>query len=155
MKNLFILAFLFTSVVGFSQSNKEEVDLFQALYGKDKKSVVMDFVKVDASQKDAFWKTYDAYEVERKALGQDKISLLEKYAKNYGTMDETMMDNIMKEMMTMSSKTDKLQSTYYGKMKKAAGVKAASQWLQLEVYLNSAIRTAILDEIPFIGELDK
>jgi len=150
-----MIAFLFISALGFAQSNKEEVDLFQALYGKDKKSVVADFVKVDAAHKDAFWKLYDEYEVERKDIGKSKIGLLEKYAMNYGTMDETMMDDIMNEMITLASKTDKLQATYYGKMKKAAGVKAASQFLQLESYLTAAIRTAVLEEIPFIGELEK
>jgi hypothetical protein len=155
MKNLFIVAILFMSTLGFSQSNKEEVDLFQSLYGMDKKSVVAEFVKVDASMKDAFWKTYDTYEAERKAIGKEKYSLLEKYAHNYGTMDTETMDDIMNEMITLTNKTDKLQATYYGKMKKAAGVKAASQFLQLEYFLSAAIRTAILDEIPFIGQLDK
>ncbi len=150
-----MIALLFLSVMVRAQSNKEEVDMFQAMYGMDKKSVVAEFVKVDPTQKDAFWKTYDAYEMERKELGKQRISLLEKYAKNYGTMDETTMDDIMKETISLGSKTDKLQADYYGKMKKVAGVKAASQFFQLEVYLSSAIRTAILDEIPFIGELDK
>jgi len=149
-----MIAILFMSAFGFSQSNKEEVDLFQAMYGMDKKSVVAAFVKVDPAQKDAFWMTYDAYEVERKEIGKSRITLLEKYAKTYGTMDETTMDEIMNEMINLTAKTDKLQATYYGKMKKAAGIKAASQFLQLESYLNSAIRAAVLEEIPFIGELE-
>jgi|SRR5678815_5339209 hypothetical protein len=155
MKKFLMIALLFISALGFAQSNKEEVDLFQALYGKDKKTLVAEFIKPDAAHKDAFWKLYDEYEVERKELGKSKIGLLDKYAMNYGTMNETMMDDIMNEMMTLASKTDKLQATYYGKIKKAAGVKVASQFLQLESYLTSAIRTAILEEIPFIGELEK
>ena len=155
MKNVFAIAILFMSALGFSQSNKEEVELFQSLYGMDKKEVVAAFVTVDATQKDAFWKTYDEYEVERKAIGKEKYSLLEKYAHHYGTMDAETMDDIMNEMIELTNKTDKLQATYYGKVKKAAGVKAASQFLQLEYYLSAAIRTAILEEIPFIGELDK
>jgi hypothetical protein len=155
MKNLFMIAMLFIAAIGYSQSNKEEVDLFQALYGMDKKSIMAEFVTLNPSQKDAFWKTYDAYEMERKELGKQRIALLEKYAMNYGTMDESTMDGIMKSVIDLGLKTDKLQADYYKKIKKAAGVKPASQFLQLETYLTSAIRTAILDEIPFIGELDK
>ena len=70
-------------------------------------------------------------------------------------MDAETMDDIMNDMIALTNKTDKLQATYYGKVKKAAGVKAASQFLQLEYYLSAAIRAAILEEIPFIGELDK
>jgi len=155
MKNLFVIAILFMSALGFSQSNKEEVELFQSLYGMDKKEVVAAFVTVDAAHKDAFWKAYDAYEVERKAIGKEKFSLLEKYAHNYGTMDTETMDDIMNDLISLTNKTDKLQASYYKKIKKAAGVKAASQFLQMEYYLSAAIRTAILEEIPFIGELDK
>jgi len=155
MKNILILAILFMASMSFAQSNKEEVDLFQSLYGMDKKSIVADYIKPDAAHKDAFWKAYDEYEVERKELGKTRIGLLEKYAMNYGTMDESMMDDIMKETITLVGKTDKLQADYYGKIKKVAGVKVASQFLQLESYLSGAIRTAILEEIPFIGELDK
>jgi hypothetical protein len=57
-------------------------------------------------------------------------------------------------MISLGSKTDKLISTYYSKMKKPAGVKAAAQFFQIESYLLSSIRAAILEEIPFIGELD-
>jgi len=49
--------------------------------------------------------------------------------------------------------TDKLLATYYKKMEKAAGVRAAAQFFQLEVYLLSAIRLTVMDNIPFIGEL--
>jgi hypothetical protein len=38
-------------------------------------------------------------------------------------------------------------------MEKAAGVKAAAQFYQLEAYLLSVIRASILENIPFIGEL--
>ena len=155
MKNLLLIALLFISAFGYAQSNKEEVDFFQSLYGMDKKELVSEFIKLQGAQKDEFWKLYDEYEVERKAIGKDRISLLEKYAMNYGTMDETTMDDIMKASMELVSKTDKLQATYYGKIKKAVGTKQAAQFLQLESYLTSAIRAAILEEIPFIGEMDK
>lgn len=150
-----MFAALFISVVSFAQSNKEEIDLYQSLYGMDKKSIVAEFIKVEGTQKDAFWKLYDEYEMARKELGKDKFALLEKYAMNYGTMDDPKMDEIMKEMIDLTAKTDKLQATYYGKLKKGVSVKAASQFLQIESYLSASIRSAILEEIPFIGELDK
>jgi len=151
MKNILILGFLFLSLAGFSQSNKEEVDLLQAKFGKTKKDIVAGFIQPTT---DAFWKVYDEYETKRKELGQQRIDLLEKYAANYGTMDDPTTDAMMKDLTKLGVKTDKLIETYYGKMKKAAGVKAAAQFVQIEVYLLSAVRVTILDNIPFIGELD-
>ena len=154
MKHLFLFAALLISGTGFAQSHNEEVDLVQSLWGMEKKDIVASFVKVDGASKDAFWNLYDEYEMERKALGKERISLLEKYAMNYATLSDDMTDEIMSEMISLGAKTDKLAATYYGKMKKAAGVKAAAQFLQLESYINSSIRAAIMEEIPFIGELE-
>lgn len=154
MKHLLIIAALFISTFGFAQSAQEEVDLIQSLYGMQKKEIVADFVKLEGAQKDAFWKLYDAYELERKALGQRRINLLATYAEFYSSLDDDATDILIKEMNTLALKNDKLISTYYGKMKKPAGVKAAAQFVQIESYLLSSIRAAILEEIPFIGELD-
>jgi Spy/CpxP family protein refolding chaperone len=154
MKTILIAAALLVSTISFAQSNKEDVDFIQAMYGKEKKDVVAGFIKLEGAQKDAFWKLYDEYETQRKELGKKRVSLLEKYVGNYGTMDDATTDALMKEMTALGVKTDKLIETYYGKMKKSAGVKAAAQFVQLEVYLLSVVRATILENIPFIGELD-
>lgn len=61
-------------------------------------------MQLTGAQADAFWKVYDAYEVDRKVLGQKKFQLIKAYA---------------------------------------------------EIYLQTSIRSAIQDEIPFIGEIDR
>jgi len=123
------------------------------MYGKEKKTIVADFIKLEGAQKDAFWKLYDEYEGKRKALGHKRVALLEKYAANYGTMDDLATSNLIKETVSLGAETDKLIATYHKKIEKAAGAKPAAQFYQLEVYLLSAIRTAIFENIPFIGEL--
>ena len=153
MKNILVFFCLLVSGLSFGQKNNEEIDFYQALWGMEKKDIVSQFVKVDPSVKDAFWNVYDEYEMERKANGKQRIDLLTKYVNNYGTMSDEMLDQLMDDMISLGSKTDKLTASYYGKIKKVAGSKAAAQFLQLESYINSAIRTAIFEEIPFIGEL--
>jgi len=154
MKHLLFIAALFISTIGFAQSNTEEIDLVQSLWGMEKKDIVSQFVKVDPAAKDAFWKLYDEYEMERKALGKERIALLNKYAENYMTLSDEKTDEIIGEMVTLGAKTDKLAATYYGKIKKAVAIKPAAQFFQIESYINSSLRAAILEEIPFIGELD-
>jgi Spy/CpxP family protein refolding chaperone len=153
MKKLLILVAVCFSTVAFAQSNKEDVDFIQSIYGKEKKAIVADFVKLEGTQKDAFWKLYDQYESERKALGKKRIALLEQYAAGYGTMDDAAISKNIKETAELGMQTDKLIQSYHKKIEKAAGAKAAAQFFQIEVYLLSSIRAAILESIPFIGEL--
>ena len=86
MKKVSVFLFsLLLSSIAFAQSTKEEVDIIQSVLGKEKKALVAEFLKLEAGPKtDAFWKLYDEYETERKALGKERIALLEKYASTYG-----------------------------------------------------------------------
>ena len=61
----------------FSQSNKEEIDLVQSVFGMEKKAMAAEFIKLEGAPKDAFWVAYDEYETKRKELGKKRIELLE------------------------------------------------------------------------------
>ena len=78
-----LLAFILSFTLLKAQSNKEEIELVQSVFGMEKKAIVAEFVKVDAAQKDAFWALYDEYETKRKELGKNRVALLEDYANNY------------------------------------------------------------------------
>ena len=157
MKKVSVFLFsLLVSGIALAQSSKEDVDIIQSVLGKEKKALVAEFLKLEAGPKtDAFWKLYDEYETERKALGKQRIALLEKYASTYGTTDDAQMDQQIKEMQSLQGKTDKLIIKYYDKIKKASNVKTAAQFYQLEAYFLSVIRATLLNSIPFIGELNE
>lgn len=154
MKRLLFLVAICFSTVAFAQSNKEDVELIQSIYGKEKKTIVADFIKLEGAQKDAFWKLYDEYETKRKELGKKRVALLEKYAASYSSINDATATEITKETIKLGAETDKLIATYHKKMEKAAGAKAAAQFYQIEAYFLSVIRASILESIPFIGELD-
>ena len=156
MKKLFFiaLAMLMIAPMAKAQSNAEEVDFFQSIFGSEKKAMVAAFIQLDGAAKDAFWTNYDLYETERKALGKDRIALLEKYAEQYDGMTDEQTDAIMAEMIKLGNATDKLIDTYYKKIRKTSGAKAAAQFYHLENYFLSAIRATILESIPVIGEFD-
>ena len=156
MKKLFFiaLAMLMIAPMAKAQSNAEEVDFFQSIFGSEKKALVAKFINLDGVAKEAFWTNYDLYETERKALGKERIVLLEKYAEQYDGMTDEQTDAIMAEMIKLGNANSKLIETYYKKIKKTSGSKAAAQFYHLENYFLSAIRVSILESVPVIGEFD-
>lgn len=144
---LFLIA-LFTFVFVNAQSAKEELDLMQAAFGMEKKAMVAEFVKVDAAQKDAFWKLYDEYETARKELGKKRIDLLDKYAREFDKLTNESMDVMMKETIDLQKKTDALVISYSNKIKKATSPVVAFQFYQVESYILSGIRLSILESLP-------
>jgi len=140
-------------VAGFTYSQtKEEVDLFQAAFGMEKKALVAENIKLDGAQEDAFWTLYDEYEVTRKEYGKKRLELWTQYAKTYKTMTGEEADAWVKQVMELQVSTDKLIRTYYNKIKKAVNPIVATQFYQIENYIITAIRMEIQEEMPFINE---
>lgn len=108
-----IIALVASSSCLMAQSNREEVDLVQSLFGMEKKAIVSEFIRLEGAAGDAFWKVYDEYEIKRKELGQKRIALLGKYIDGYSTLDDESTRGIMKEMIALQNQTDKLIGTYY------------------------------------------
>ena len=151
MKKIFlpILALLLSSFA-FSQSENEEIELIQSLFGMEKKAVVADFVQPSDAQKDAFWNLYAEYEKERQELGKQRIELLQLYADEYLTMTSDEADVWTKKVIELQKKTDALIVSYYEKVKKLTDGIVATQFYQIENYILTYIRMKVLQEVPFV-----
>jgi hypothetical protein len=156
MKKLLIFtAVLIYSASLLAQSNKEDVAMIQAMFGKEKKELVKEYMTISEGQSTKFWALYDEYEDKRKALGRERISLIEAYAKDYEGLDAKKATTLMTKKFAWTQKFTQLQQTYFTKFSTIVGGLQASKLMQLEDYLENNIRLAIQDQIPFIGELDK
>lgn len=136
-----------------AQSNKEETEFMQSIFGMEKKAIVAEFLKIENTN--PFWVLYDEYETKRKELGKKRIEVLSDYVENYDNLSDVKYDEVVANMISLRKSNDKLIDTYYKKIKKASGSKIAGQFFQLENYFLSEIRSAVMQEIPYIGEFDK
>jgi hypothetical protein len=149
-KQLLIFTALIVAGIANAQSNKEEVDYIQSVFGMNKKALVADFMKVDASKSDAFWKLYDEYETKRKDLGKRRIDLMEQYANNYEGMPGEVADKWMSDVIKLSNETDKLLQDFYKKIKKVTDPVTALKFYHVESYILNSIRQAIASEMPWV-----
>ncbi len=148
---LLIVFLLLLASTSFAQSYQSEVEIFQEAFGLEKKAAVANFMNLKEAA-EGFWKIYDEYEVERKELGKERIQIIADYAKNYPNISDEKILELFKRTQSLRKSFDKLQSTYFKKMKKEHGVSKAAQFWQLEGYFNSIILANIYTIIPFIGE---
>jgi methanogenic corrinoid protein MtbC1 len=153
MKKLLLLAFLIPCLTLSAQSNKEEIEMYQAIFGMEKKEITSKLVSLTEENQESFWAIYDEYETERKAIGQKRIDLLNKYAQTYSDIDDENVTELVKGAMDIRAQNDKLIKTYYNKIYKGVGHIAAAQFYQLEHYFLSEINVAIYSQVPMVGEL--
>jgi hypothetical protein len=155
MKKLLLLAAVAFSATTFAQSTlKEDVEIVQAVYGKSKSELVTQYMALTGAQATDFAKVYDAYEVARKKLGQEKMQLINQYATDYASLTDEKADALVKGSLKNNLDFEKLYSEYYNKSKKVIGAMNAAKFIQLEFYLQTEIRSAMQNAIPFVGELD-
>jgi hypothetical protein len=155
MKKLLVFGLGFVFAVPLFAQISEEIQMYQTMFGMAKKEIVSEFVKIESSKSETFWKLYDEYEVNRKQLGQKRFVILNNYVKNYTKLTAAETDKIIQDIILLTTSQDKLIARYYDKIKKEVGITVAAQFYQIEWYLQSQVRTNILESIPMISELEK
>jgi len=141
---------LFSTVL-YSQ---DEIQKVQQEWGKDKKELVglaMDLSPADSVK---FWPLYAKYEKEKQKLGRDRILTLTEYNDNFENLTNAKADAIINKLFINEAALAKLQQQYYTSIKTKLNSLQAAKFLQIETYFTTAIRAAIQDELPFIGELE-
>jgi hypothetical protein len=146
----FILSILLITCISFNniaQTNQDEVQLMQSLYGMEKRDIVAEFVELGDSQEKEFWLLYDEYELKRQEIGKERFRLLSSYVNDYGEVKPENADNFMKQVIPLRIKADKLVDNYYKKVKTKTDPIVAMQFYQIENYLFDAIKMELLEEI--------
>lgn len=155
VKAVYAMAILIicTSTSLFAQD--DDLAFIQKLWGQQKKDIIIKYMKFSTEESGKFWAVYDQYEAERKSISAERIALLEDYAKNYTGLSDAKADELTNKIFANNIKMDKVQKKYYNKMKKVLTPLRASEFMQLETYLQTMIRYQVQSNIPFIGDIDK
>ena len=150
--SIIVAVLISTIVVNAQDSSKEEIEMFQALFGKEKKELVKDLIKFNPDQTTKFWPIYGKYEVERKELGRERIELIKSLADAYSNMNAEKADAVVKQTISLRSKQEKVLTKYYKLMKSSIGSEKAFEFFQFETYLLTEVRSAIMEQIPLYSQ---
>jgi hypothetical protein len=156
MKKLLLLVsiLMLITVTSYSQ-NKDEVNYIQSAWGMEKREVVKNHMKLTESEAKDFWTVYDKYEDLRKELGRDRITTIMEYSNNIDSLTDSKAEDLMTKSLANQTKFLDLLNTVYTQMKAILPLKKASQFVQLENYLDTVIKLKVMEEIPLIGETKK
>jgi Spy/CpxP family protein refolding chaperone len=152
---LFLIILATVSQVLAQATVDEELQLVRDQWGVDKKQLIMQYMNFSETESKAFWPVYDAYMAQHRPLVDARIALIKDYAKNYEKMTNTKATELTNKVIDNDMAISKLQKDYYAKFAKAVTPLRASQYMQVEYYLQTTVKSMIQDEIPFIGQLEK
>jgi hypothetical protein len=133
---------------------QDEIDQFQKEWGKEKKDLVRMAMELSPADSVKFWPLYDKYEKERQKLGKDRIKTFSDYADNLDKLTNTKADELINRLFVNDAGVAKLRQKYYSSIKTTLNALQAAKFMQIETYFDTAIRSAIQDELPYIGDLE-
>jgi len=155
MKKLILVAIIAVfAMASNAQSNKEEIDLMQSVYGMQKKDLIAKHMKLEAGQADLFWQMYDEYEVARKEIGLKRVKNIEMYAEKYEKLTNEDANALIKASMDVQKSFISLWEKTYKNMSKSISPVTAAQFIQAEVFFENMVRQELSMDIPLIGEFD-
>jgi hypothetical protein len=138
-----------------SAQGADEMAEIRQILGKEKKDLIKQFMNLNEADAAKFWPLYDEYSEKRKALADDRIDILKDYADQYIGITNDQAKALGKRYFKNESSILKLQEKYFNKLSKSVSPLKAMQFMQAENYIQTTLRSALQDAIPFIGEFEK
>ncbi len=156
MKKFFLIVAALALITGIKAQSapKSDLELIQSIFGEEKSKLIELYMDLPDDLSTKFWSVYETYEMERRALVKERLDNLMVYINNYETLTNDQASDIGKTALKESKKAVKLHKKYFKKFKKAVGGLYALKFMQMETYIQDIIYSDVMDNLPFIGELD-
>ena len=156
MKRIITSVFtIFVAAIVYGQTDNSDIDIVQAIFGKNKRMIIGEYLPLAGNEAQSFWKLYDQYEEKRKSIERQRFMILKDYADNYLQLDADKAGRLITHFMETDEAYNTLHKTYYKKMAKITGALKAATFIQLETFIQTALQSNLQSQIPVIGELQR
>ena len=153
MRKTLLLAFmLLVGFQSFGQNAASEEELIKSYFKLTKKAIFEANMGLTEEKAKVFWPIYNKYEVEVGNLNDTRIGFLNKYVENFENITDEQADEFINEVFKYRKKTLALKMKYYKLMKKSLSAKTATRFVEIEQYIQTAVRYEIMESLPFIGD---
>ncbi len=146
--------FMATAWAQGEQTRDEQMKAYVDMMRKDaraeKQNVVDRAMGLEAGDKAKFWAVYDKYQGEVKALWDQRLANMKRYAANYENITDAVADEIAMKSLDIDSQRAAIYRKYYGQMKTALGARVAARFLQVETMLDYVVALQVGAEIPLM-----
>jgi len=101
-----------------------------------------------------FWPVYREYDLEFSKLGDEKLAIIQDYARSYLDITDERADQLAQRVLELDEKRQELRKKYYEKFKTALSPILAARFTQVENQIEMVIDLQIASRLPIIEEAD-
>jgi hypothetical protein len=126
------------------------VELLRSDLRGQKVAIITELMEFTESEDAAFWPVFREYELELAKINDDRVSLIEDYARNYTKMTEPIADKLVMAALDLESRRTALKAKYYSRLKAALSPKVAARVIQIEHQILLLVDLQIAASLPVV-----
>lgn len=154
MKRMFMAVALLAIGTTASAQNETTIKAYMEMLRSDVRAEriaivteVMDFTDKEAEK---FWPVYRKFEKQFRGMNDQRLVILQDYAKMYWQISDDQASKLMKGWLELELKDAYLKKDYYRKFNQAIGGKQAAKFMQLNNQIGLLVRLQLAAELPMI-----
>jgi hypothetical protein len=126
------------------------VELLRADVRAGKVAILTEMMQFTEAEDAAFWPIYREYDVELSKVNDERVSLIDEYAKHYTQVTDALADKLALKALELEARRTGVKEKYYGRLKSALSAKTAARFLQVENQLLMIIDLQIAASLPIV-----
>lgn len=130
------------------------IELLRADLRSKKVQIITEVMNLDDKDAAIFWPIYREYDLEFSKLGDEKLAIIQDYAKNYLAMTNEKADQLAQRVLALDESRQELRRKYYDKLKQALSPIVAARFTQVENQIEMLVDLQIASSLPIIEEAD-
>lgn len=148
MKKLLLISFLLSFTSVFAQDIESYLELLKSELKTDRKAIIMEVMKFDEKQSEAFWPVYNEFEYELNKVAEKRIANIKDFAANYDVLSNEKANQLIENSFDFHEDRLDLNEKYYKKFAEVLGPITAAKYMQLEYELQLLVDISINSNLP-------
>ena len=116
----------------------------------EKVAIITEVMGFTDAESEAFWPIYREYELEMAKLGDERVALIEEYARNYSKLTDEVAGRLATKALDLEGRRNALKARSFERVKKSLSPKTALRFLQVEHQLLLLIDLQISAALPIV-----
>lgn len=143
----FFAALAITATLGATAQNSQE-EIVKDMFNMELKAFFSQTMNLTPEEEANFWPLYNEFREESNKINEEWTKLIRMYVEKYGQHTDAELQEMLKMKFDIAKKRIKLEEKYYKKIQAKVDLESAVRFVQVQDFIQSAIRFELLNELP-------
>jgi hypothetical protein len=126
------------------------VDKLRSDLRAERTAIIEEEMQFSEDEAAAFWPVFNKYEAEIRAINDQRVKLITKYADNYDSMTDDIAEALAKKSLDLDIKEAYTRKKYFREFNHVLPATRAVKFYQIDGLLDLLVRAQVASSLPFV-----